>query len=111
VQGAAAAALGTLVGTAQWWCLRRCLHVSAWWVLATGLGWALFGVVIGVLSGIFGSSVSAIGPFVPPAVVVLVGLPTAVVALLPGTFQGLILRRRYHVVWWPSSVSPVWFLA
>ena len=64
--GTALAVLGTLVGTAQWWCLRRRLHVSAWWVPATGLGWALFGVVMGVLSGIFGSSVSGIGPFVRP---------------------------------------------
>ena len=100
--GIALAVLGTLVGTPQWWCLRRRLHLSAWWVPATGMGWALFGVVMGVLSGTFGSSVSAIGPFVPPAVVVLVGLPAAIVAaLLPGTFQGLILRRRYHLMWWP----------
>ena len=63
--GIALAVLGTLVGTAQWWCLRRRLHVSAWWVPATGLGWALFGVVMGVLSGIFGSSVSGIGAFRP----------------------------------------------
>jgi hypothetical protein len=66
------------------------------------LGWALFGVVMGVLSGLFGGSVSGIGPFVPPALVVLVGVPAAMVAaLLPGAFQGLILRRRYHLMWWP----------
>jgi len=99
--GIALAALGTFVGTAQWLCLRRRLRMSVWWVPATGLGWALFGVGMGVLSGLFGASVSGIGPAVPPAVVLLVGVPAGMVAaLLPGAFQGLILRR-YHVMWWP----------
>ena len=108
--GIALAVLGTLVGTAQWWCLRRRLHLSAWWVPATGMGWALFGVVMGVLSGTFGGSVSAIGPYVAPAVVVLVGLPAAIVAaLFPGTFQRRILRRRITSCGGQPSVSPVSF--
>jgi hypothetical protein len=99
--GIALAVLGTFVGTAQWLCLRRRLPMSVWWVPATGLGWALFGVGMGVLSGLFGASVSGIGPALPPAVVLLVGVPAGLVAaLLPGAFQGLVLRR-YHVMWWP----------
>jgi hypothetical protein len=99
--GIALAVLGMFVGTAQWLCLHR-LHVSVWWVPATCLSWALFGVAMGVLSGRFGSSVSGIGPAVPPTVGLLVGLPAGLIAgLLPGAFQAVVLRR-HHVRWWPT---------
>jgi len=37
------AVLGTVIGTLQWLVLRGKISKAAWWVLASAVGWALFG--------------------------------------------------------------------
>jgi hypothetical protein len=95
---------GVFVGAAQWWAIRG--HSAAkWWLPATVLGWVLFGVGTGVLSGVTGGgSVSTIGPESVPLWVSIAAIAGGVlVGLLPGTFQWLVLRRSVDsATWWPG---------
>jgi len=102
--GLALTIFGVFVGAAQWWMIRR-QNAATWWLPATVLGWVLFGVGIGVLSGVTGGgSVSTIGPASVPRAVFIVAIAAGVlVGLLPGTFQWLVLRRHVESApWWPG---------
>ena len=88
------AAFGAVVGTAQWLALRRASFVR-WWVVATTLGWALAGSMVGLTSGLALGSISNIGPHRPPAVALAgVFVATTAVAIVPSGAQWLILRRH-----------------
>lgn len=91
--GASTTVWAFFTGVAQWLVLRRSFQ-AGWWIPATVLGWALSGMISGVLSG---GSVSTIGPAqgpVPPILAVLVGYPVLVACLVG--FQWLILRRAFE---------------
>jgi hypothetical protein len=38
--------LGIWLGTAQWFVLRQQVDRAGWWILASGVGWLLLGVII-----------------------------------------------------------------
>jgi hypothetical protein len=92
---------GLILGTAQWLVLRRRWSVG-WWVPATTVGWALVGVLGGALSGAIGGNVSTVGPALPWATTLAIGLPAGVViGLLPGLAGWFVLRRWGVGRWWP----------
>ena len=94
ITGLGTAVFGIVIGTAEWVVLRGTLR-AGWWPAATVAGWVLTGIVIGVLAGLSGSSVSDIGPGsgpVPVAVSAPVGLAAAL--LVFGSFQWLVLRQQ-----------------
>jgi hypothetical protein len=97
-------AFGALVATAQWVVLRRSLR-TGWWPLATCLGWAGSGVIVGDLSGttagVETSDSQQLGALrlVAAAIAgcILIGLP-------PSTLQWLLLRRQVdRAGWWPLA--------
>jgi hypothetical protein len=53
--------VGLTVGIAQWLVLRQHLHRTGWWVLASTLGFAMFGVVPIVFEAIYNAVGYAIG--------------------------------------------------
>ena len=79
--------MGAIGGFAQWVVLRERITGSGWWVLASALGFAAFG-----LSGAIPSNVN-------PAVT---GTLTSVtIGLVSGILQWLILRRKVaRAGWW-----------
>jgi hypothetical protein len=101
--GLACTIFGAFLGAAQWWVIRG-QGAARWWLPATVLGWALFGVGIGALSGVAGGSMSTIGPAsVPLGVRIAATAGGVLVGLLPGTFQWLVLRRHVgSAAWWPG---------
>ena len=88
--GAAMAAFGAILGTAQWLVLRQVLR-AGWWVPATLAGWTFLGIVLGFSAG---GSTSTIGPAGGPlpGLVAIVIVP--LVFVLVGVGQWLILRRE-----------------
>lgn len=91
-------ASGAVTGLAQWLVLRRRLSGAGWWVLATAVGFATFGIAYGAIYAITGGAVSdAVGFAI---VFVLVGAAA-------GTAQWLVLRRYVpRAGWWvPASTA------
>ena len=60
--------LGTVVGLVQWLVLRQRVARAGWWILACGVGWALFGPVArdvgaalaGIVTGVIGGTIGAV---------------------------------------------------
>ena len=79
------AMVGSVVGTAQWFVLRNHISRSGWWILATAIALAVFGVANPFRPGeTFFGSIAFIGPGIPA-----------------GLGQWLILRRKFlRAGWW-----------
>jgi hypothetical protein len=94
-------AFGALVGTAQWVVLRRSLR-AGWWPLATCLGWAGSGLMMGGLSGMTGGVETSDSQQVGALSLVMVALAGCIlIGLLPSTLQWLLLRRQVdRAGWW-----------
>jgi hypothetical protein len=91
--GASAAIFGAILGTAQWFALRRVIRAT-WWMPATFVGWALAGPLFGFNAG---GSISTIGPDAGPLPTLLYApLALTAVVLLLGSVQWLVLRRAFH---------------
>jgi hypothetical protein len=95
---------GALVGTAQWVVLRRSLR-AGWWPLATCLGWAGSGVIVGALSGTTAGVDTIDSQQVGALRLVAAALAGCIlIGLLPGTLQRLVLRRQVdRAGWWPLA--------
>jgi hypothetical protein len=86
--------LGLPIGVMQWLVLRQHLSHTAWWVLASTLGWALGWLLVGAA--------------IPPEVGFLAG--TAVGAAV-GVAQWFVLRRQlYQAGWWIAVSILGWTL-
>lgn len=93
------AALGAVIGLAQWLVLRRYLSRLGWWVLATMIGYVLL---------------LTLGPSIPvrepPWLAGSIMFLMAGAAL--GILQWLVLRGRvYHAGWWVAISIGGWVLA
>ena len=93
---------GAAVGLAEWLVLRTRLR-AVWWVPATAGGFGVGGAVAGTVSGALGGTVTGMGPqhgvvgFITGVVLSVLAL-----ALLPGTLQWTMLRKRSPRAWaWP----------
>jgi len=97
---------GAVVGVAQWLVLRRRLKVSAWWILACAIGFAVVGIVsriarleIGVPLVVFDN-----GPLGDPdgitwEIILIVGLIMS--GVVGGIAQWLVLRKPLRGAgWW-----------
>jgi hypothetical protein len=90
--GASAAIFGAILGTAQWFALRRVIRAT-WWMPATFVGWALAGPLFGFNAG---GSISTIGPDAGPLPPLLYApLALTAIVLLLGFVQWLVLRREF----------------
>ncbi len=78
---------GAVLGTAQWLILRKRVQRSGWWVLASGLGWAVGWMVGGVVGPVAGAVGATWVGLVGGAVV------GAVYGALTGIALVLLLRR------------------
>ena len=47
------ALIGMVIALPQWWLLRRRVPHAAWWILASGIGWAVVGLLDHLRSGPF----------------------------------------------------------
>ena len=91
---AATAVFGAIIGVAQWLVLRHRLRAGRW-PIATCLGWALTGLIVGVFSGLAGGAISDIGPDQGPVpAIVAAGVSVALIGGVFGTFQWRILRGQ-----------------
>jgi uncharacterized integral membrane protein len=93
------AVFGTMVGTAQWMVLRKRIHRSGWWVLASAVGWAV-GQAVSRVVALF--VVDTAGLDVGWAVV-----GGAMVGAVLGTAQWMVLRKRVHRAGWWVLASAV----
>jgi len=80
--------VGVAVGALQWIVLRPLIRGAAWWILASGVGWATGWAM--VVAGL------------PPERSVMAG---AVLGAAIGTAQWLVLRRQLHRTGWWIVIS------
>src|SRR5262245_40863035 len=96
--GVTGIAFGLVIGTSQWYVLRRAIRAD-WWIPATCVGFALGGAISGFSSG---GSTSTIGPDEGPLPPPLGLLTIPLVIAVFGFGQWLILRRQVQGAgWWP----------
>lgn len=89
--------LGVPIGALQWLVLRQHLNQVGWWVLASGLGWAM------------GMGWVLVGGAIPAGAGFLAG--TAAGATM-GIAQWIVLRNKLHQAGWWIPVSILgWTLA
>jgi len=78
--GLLGALIGGLIGTSQWYFLRRRVRLAGWWVVATALGWG-----VGLLVALLLNLLAGLG--------LCAGLYGVVIGLAVGTAQWLVLRQ------------------
>lgn len=90
LSAAAGAALGVILGAAQWFVLREHVRRAGLWIAANALAWATGMPLIFLAAGIPGphASVASIGALL----LVTVGLAGAVVGAIEAAFLRLLLR-------------------
>jgi len=90
LSAAAGAALGVILGAAQWFVLREHVRRARMWIAANALAWAAAMPLIFIAAGIPGphASVASIGALL----LVTVGLAGAVVGAVEAAFLRLLLR-------------------
>jgi hypothetical protein len=85
-------AAGLMIGTLQWVVLRQRIPQTAWWILASVVGWAGGWAIVIAL--------------VPPEVGFLTG---TVLGAAMGTLQWLFLRQHFHQAgWWIVISALAW---
>jgi len=86
---------GSVVGIAQWIVLRKRASRSAWWILASAVGWAMGLIACKALGEIIGTAVYG-----------------AVFGTVTGTTQWIVLRSRVHRSgWWILASAVGWIVA
>jgi len=86
---------GSVVGIAQWIVLRKRVPRSAWWILATAVGWAIGLMTCRALGEIMGTAVYG-----------------AVLGAVIGTAQWFFLRTHvYRAGWWILASTVGWIVA
>lgn len=95
---------GAAVGFAQWLVIRKALPATGWWTVVTAGGWAAAGAIDGTLSGFLSGTVTHVGPGIGVVgfVLGLVG-GVAVLGVLPGLLQALVLRQRIELHKWSAA--------
>ena len=84
---------GTVVGSFQWWVLRKRLPQARWWVLATALASAIGFLIAMAVS-------NAVSVFVSDAVIIDT-VSYSLMGLVIGSAQWLVLRKQiYQSHWW-----------
>ena len=92
------AAAGAVVGTAQWIVLRKRVHQSGWWVLASAAGWAVGAVALSTAL------------YVDEALAMVVGMVSTGAAA--GIAQWIGLRKQFHRSgWWMLASTVAWIVA
>ncbi len=81
-------AVGLAVGLAQWVILRKQIEHSAWWILASGVGWAAGRGLVAVI--------------IPSQSSILI---SAILGAALGLAQWLVLRHSVIQSWWWIIVS------
>ncbi|MDE5102551.1 MAG: hypothetical protein O4807_06055, partial [Trichodesmium sp. St19_bin2] len=84
---------GTVVGSFQWWVLRKRLPQARWWVLATALASAIGFLIAMAVS-------NAVSVFVSDAVIIYT-VSYSLIGLVIGSAQWLVLRKQLSQShWW-----------
>jgi hypothetical protein len=116
---AAAITLGSVVGVAQWWVLRRFIRRSKGWILASALGWPGVAVTMTVLAymGIPAPIANPDGTFSQRTIldnaesIILAVSALLLTAAFLGFLQWLVLRLSLRsAVWWVLMNSLVWLI-
>jgi hypothetical protein len=113
------AGLGGGIGIAQWLVLRRHIASAGWWVLVSVVG-GMIGVALGLvlsdalrplISALLGEAIQSrpAGPRLALSNTVAVGAADAVVGLVLGSAQWLVLRRHARSAgWWVVASCLGW---
>lgn len=103
---------GAVIGTAQWYILRRRVYRSGWWILASTMGGAV-GFVVAMVGGAIpsaplrtSSAWAVFGVIVGVVSLVMFG---AMFGAVMGTMQWWVLRQRVRQSgWWILASTAGW---